>query len=153
MERNPQGKYTPEFRAEAVKLAQTGIGITAAAKRLSVPKTCSMPHKTGATKESLRHVPLTPKAIRTINKMRGFDPVLVFGLRSQTLDTLFRRYRDQAGISGVTFHDSRHMAATWLAQKINVLDLCKAFGWSNTKQALVYYNPTASDIAKRMSSR
>ena len=39
MERIPQGKYTPEFRAEAVKLAQTGIGITAAAKRLSVPKT------------------------------------------------------------------------------------------------------------------
>lgn len=114
---------------------------------------CSTPHKTGATKESLRHVPLTPKAIRTINKMRGFDPVLVFGLRSQTLDTLFRRYRDRAGISGVTFHDSRHTAATWLAQKINVLDLCKVFGWSNTKQALVYYNPTASDIAKRMSSR
>lgn len=38
MERIPQGKYTPEFRAEAIKLAETGFGITAAAKRLSVPK-------------------------------------------------------------------------------------------------------------------
>jgi|GEM_PF-3184715 len=38
MERIPQGKYTPEFRAEAVKLVETGLGITAAAKRMSVPK-------------------------------------------------------------------------------------------------------------------
>ena len=38
MERIPQGKYTPEFRLEAVKLAESGLGITAAAKRLSVPK-------------------------------------------------------------------------------------------------------------------
>jgi transposase len=39
MERIPKGIYTPEFRAEAVKLVETeGLSIDRAAKRLSVPK-------------------------------------------------------------------------------------------------------------------
>ena len=38
-------------------------------------------------------------------------------------------------------------AATWMARKLEVLDLCKTFGWSNPKMAMVYYNPTAEDIA------
>lgn len=39
MERIPKGIYTPEFRAEAVKLVEAeGLSIDRAAKRLSVPK-------------------------------------------------------------------------------------------------------------------
>ena len=39
MERLPKGIYTPEFRAEAVKLVETeGLSVDAAAKRLLVPK-------------------------------------------------------------------------------------------------------------------
>lgn len=39
MERIPNGVYTPEFRAEAVKLVeQEGLSVDQAAKRLSVPK-------------------------------------------------------------------------------------------------------------------
>ena len=39
MERIPKGIYTPEFRAEAVKLVDAeGLSIDRAAKRLSVPK-------------------------------------------------------------------------------------------------------------------
>jgi len=39
MERTPKGIYTPEFRAEAVKLVEAeGLSIDRAAKRLSVPK-------------------------------------------------------------------------------------------------------------------
>lgn len=60
---------------------------------------------------------------------------------------MFRRYRERAGLEGFTFHDSRHTAATWMARKLEVLDLCKTFGWSNPKMAMVYYNPTAEDIA------
>jgi hypothetical protein len=33
------------------------------------------------------------------------------------------------------------------------LTLCKIFGWSNTAQALTYFNPKASDIAKQLSAR
>lgn len=98
-----------------------------------------------------RDVPLTPAARRCIEQMRGFDAELVFGLKSQTLDALFRRNRDRAGLSGFTFHDARHTAATVLAQRIHVLDLCRVFGWTNTRRALTYYNPKAADLAKRMS--
>ena len=71
-------------------------------------------------------------------------------MRPQTLDALFRKLRDAAGLSGFTFHDTRHTAATMIARKLDVLDLCKMFGWKNTTRALTYYNPTASDIAKRL---
>jgi integrase len=98
-----------------------------------------------------RDVPLTPTAKRTIELMRGFDDVLVFGLTAQTLDALFRRNRDRAGLEGFTFHDARHTAATVIAQKVHVLDLCKIFGWSNTKRALTYFNPKMADLAKRMA--
>lgn len=39
MERTPKGIYTPEFRAEAVKLVETtGMSVARAAKQLSLPK-------------------------------------------------------------------------------------------------------------------
>lgn len=120
---------------------------------------CKTPHKVGRTEISLRDVPLTDKAVRLVEKMHGFDPVLVFGIKTSSLDALFRKYRDRAGLSGFTFHDSRHTAATWIAERMRsnglpaqqaLLDLCKIFGWTKMDQALVYYNPKASDIAKRI---
>lgn len=116
---------------------------------------CSLP----VTKTVPRDVPLTKKAMRLINQMKGFDSNLVFGLKTSSLDAMFRKYRDRAGLSGFTFHDSRHTAATWIAAKMKsnglpaqqaLLDLCKMFGWSRMDQALTYYNPKASDIAKRI---
>lgn len=107
-----------------------------------------------------RDVPLTPKALAIIEKMRGFDDSLVFGLKTQTLDALFRRARGRAGLDGFTFHDSRHTAATWIAGRMTsnnisaqqaVFDLCKMFGWTKIDQALVYYNASAADIAKRIT--
>jgi transposase-like protein len=39
MERTPKGIYTPEFRAEAVKLVETtGMSVARAAKQLSMPR-------------------------------------------------------------------------------------------------------------------
>jgi len=94
-----------------------------------------------------RDVPLSSKAQRLIAQMRGFDKELVLGLQAASLDALFRKYRKQAGLDGFTFHDTRHTAATMLCKKVDVLTLCKIFGWSNTSQALTYYNPKAASIA------
>jgi integrase len=99
------------------------------------------------TKTKKRNVPLTRKALRLIAKMRNYETESVFGLTSQTLDANFRKYRDRAELSGFTFHDTRHTAATMLSRKLDVLDLCKTFGWTNPKMAMTYYNPTASSIA------
>lgn len=102
------------------------------------------------TKTKPRDVPLTAKARKLIAKASGLHSVKVFNLSSPSLDALFRKAKNRAVVQGVTFHDSRHTAATWLAPRMDVLDLCKMFGWSNPKQAMTYYNPTASQIAARI---
>lgn len=104
--------------------------------------------KTGAG----RDVPLTAGAQAVIERMRGWDDASVFALRPQTLDALFRRYRQRAGLSGFTFHDARHTAATRLAQRLHVLELCRVFGWRSTTQALTYFNAPASTIARRLNA-
>jgi integrase len=107
---------------------------------------------TAATKSGRpRDVPLTPTAQALIERMRGWDDTLVFGLGSQSLDALFRKARERAKLSGFTFHDARHTAATRMARKLHVLDLCRMFGWNNPKQAMTYYNATAEDIAKLLA--
>jgi integrase len=97
-----------------------------------------------------RDVPMSPVARKLIERMRGWDDDLVFGLSAGTLDALFRRARKRAGFADFTFHDARHTAATRIAKQIHVLDLCKMFGWTRTDQALTYYNPTAADIASQL---
>lgn len=104
--------------------------------------------KTGAA----RDVPLSSKARRIFEAARGFDPVRVFPVAPQTRDVIFRRARKRAGLDGFTFHDARHTAATWIANsgKWSMLELCKAFGWRDPKHALIYFNPTATDLAGKL---
>lgn len=108
-----------------------------------VPKT-----KTGVP----RDVPLTPRAAWLLAQMprTGAGP---FPIPPAQRDALFRKYRDRAGVVGVTFHDARHTAATRLARRVDALTLCKIFGWQNASQALTYYNPSASDIAAMLGRR
>lgn len=98
-----------------------------------------------------RDVPLSLKAEALFERMRGWDDELVFGLKAATLDALFRKYRARAGLEGFVWHDTRHTAATMLSRKVDVLDLCKIFGWTNPKMAMVYYNPTAKTMAERLN--
>lgn len=97
-----------------------------------------------------RDVPFNAVARRLVARMEGWDAETVFGVSPATLDALFRRARKRAGCSGFTFHDSRHTAATMIAPRLPILDLCKMFGWKRTDQALTYYNPTAKQIAERL---
>jgi integrase len=102
-------------------------------------------------KTGKRDVPLTPTAVRVLQMLDGWNGDTLLGIKAQTLDAFFRRARDKAGLVGFTFHDTRHTAATRLAQRLHVLDLCKVFGWKSTTRALTYFNPSAGDLAKRMA--
>lgn len=115
------------------------------------PKYVQLTEMTKAGKP--RQVPLTPQARVLLERLRGWDDALVFGLGSQSLDALFRKARDRAKLEGFRFHDSRHTAATHLAQRLHVLDLCRMFGWNNPRMALRYYNSTADDVADRLASQ
>ena len=128
--------------------------------------------KVGRRKGIGRDVPLSRKAVRILEKMRGFDKKSVFGLKPQTLDARFRDIREEAGLTirlddgtidkkkTFTFHDSKHTAATWIAKTFKsnkdisaqqaVFDMCKIFGWTDMNRALDYYNPSPEDVASRL---
>ncbi len=97
-----------------------------------------------------RKVPLSSQAKRLIATLEGWRKVSVLGVSAQSLDTIFRRIRDREGLTGFTFHDSRHTAATMMAKKFSPLELCKVFGWKDPKMALVYFNPTVDELAARL---
>ncbi|SPL69948.1 tyrosine-type recombinase/integrase [Acinetobacter stercoris] len=97
------------------------------------------------TKNSLpRKVPLDDFALQLWTLALKIDrkgSLKVFTISDSSRDTLFRKARKKAGLDGVdlTFHDSRHEAASLMAKRVkNALTLCKIFGWKDPKQALTY---------------
>jgi integrase len=109
-----------------------------------------------ATKNgTARDVPLDSRARRLIEKARGWHAKSVLNLNPHSLDTLFRSCRYKAGLrdANLTFHDTRHTAATRLAKDLTMVDLCKMFGWKNPKYALIYYNPDAAGMAAHLDAR
>lgn len=120
-------------------------------RTVSVPKLTVSHTKTGA-----RKVPLTKKAVAIIEQMlAGRDTVdseeLVFRLKESQVDANFRKYRDQALVDGLTFHDSKHEAVTRLASKVRIEDLSRIVGTRNLKILMGYYNRSAEDIAQDLN--
>jgi integrase len=98
-----------------------------------------------------RKVPLSSEALRLLGRLPPVEPgQLLFGMASGTLSTHFKKITSDAGIKGLTFHDTRHEAITRLAKKLNILDLARAVGHKNIKQLGTYYNLSAADIAKQL---
>lgn len=96
-----------------------------------------------------RKVPLSKRAVELLELLPapdGGSPI--FGITTKSLDTLFRKAKTRAAIEDATFHDSRHLAITRLAKKLNVLDLARMVGHRDLKQLQVYYNETAEEMAK-----
>ena len=78
----------------------------------------------------------------------------IFSVSDQSRDALFRKARKIAKLddADLTFHDSRHEAASAMAKRIrNALTLCKIFGWRDPKYAMVYYNPTNDEIVNELN--
>lgn len=97
-----------------------------------------------------REVPLSKKAVAIIKERNIEQSGLVFDYKPKNVSADFMKARLEVELFDFTFHDSRHTAATRIALKLPLLDLCKMFGWSNPKRAMTYYNPTASEIASRL---
>lgn len=89
-----------------------------------------------------REVPLSDEAVRAWKQ-----PI---SLTAGSISALFARLCDEQKIHGLTFHDLRHTAATRLAKKLSLLELCKMFGWKDPRHALIYYNEGAAQIAKKL---
>ncbi len=97
-----------------------------------------------------REVPLSLNAIEVLKGRGPKTSGPVFSYKPKHASKVFMQARIAANLLDLTFHDTRHTAATRIALKLPILDLCKMFGWSNPKRAMVYYNPTATEIASRL---
>jgi integrase len=94
-----------------------------------------------------RDVPLSSRAVELFGLLPD-NRDQCFSINAATLSTLFRRARVESGLSGFTFHDSRREALTRLSRKVNVLQLAKMVGHRNPKSLMIYYQESASEIAK-----
>lgn len=107
--------------------------------------------KGGKTDAATRDVPLSPEAAAILREaMAASETDSVFNLTPQQIDAHFRKGRARSGITGLHFHDSRHVGITKLAQKLEILELARSVGIRDLKALMVYYNETAEDIAKKL---
>jgi integrase len=105
----------------------------------------------GKTPAATREVPLSSEALEVLDQLAGVrDGESVFGISTASLDALFRKARAKAGVEDLTFHDSRHEAITRLAKVFDVLELARIVGHRDLRMLLVYYNPSAEDLSKKL---
>ncbi len=97
-----------------------------------------------------RDVPLSGEAIRILEQIRT-DTESVFNLEASQIDVNFRKAKDRCMIEDLHFHDTRHLAITRLASKLDVLELARMVGHKDLRQLMVYYNKTAEDLAKKLN--
>lgn len=98
-----------------------------------------------------REVPLSVYAVNIFRGIGVKKSGRIFSYEPKYASADFMKARIKAELYDFTFHDTRHTAATHIAPKLPLLDLCKMFGWTDPKRAMVYYNPTSSQIAARLS--
>lgn len=103
-----------------------------------------------------RDVPLDHRAKVLLKLLINQDAIPTLGISAASRDSLFRKARNMAGLSGFTFHDARHNAATRIGKqvgkpgKLSIFEFCTIFGWQSTKFAMVYVNPSAAEIAAKL---
>ena len=101
-----------------------------------------------------RDVPLSTRAIELLSKLQKRDNYRdnnnVFKSRQDHGAIVFRRALKIAQIDDLRFHDTRHEAITRLARKLDVLDLARMIGHRDPRSLMIYYNPTAKEIADRL---
>jgi len=97
-----------------------------------------------------RDVPLSTEAVRLLKLLKPSRNGKVFKMPQASAGQIFRRTLQLAGITGLTFHDTRYEALTRLARKLDVLDLARMVGHRDPRALMVYCNATAEEIARRL---
>lgn len=99
-----------------------------------------------------RNVPLSSRArelLRMVGEGRPNDPIVPVALG--TADTLFRRAVVACELVDLHFHDSRREATTRIAPKVgNSMDLAKITGHRDHRVLMDYFEPDATELAKKL---
>lgn len=96
-----------------------------------------------------RNVPLSRRAVYILSSITPARSGKVFTVSSGTASTLFRRYRDKAGVEGLHFHDTRHEGVSRLAKVkgMDMMKLAKIVGHRDPRSLMTYFDPTVEELA------
>lgn len=96
-----------------------------------------------------KRVPLTKQGRRLLAVLHRPGPL--FDLTPASLDTLFRKARDEVMVKDIHFHDSRATALTHLARKVDVMTLARISGHRDVSMLFkVYYRESEEAISARL---
>jgi len=96
-----------------------------------------------------RDVPLTRRGVEILHTLPPQSGP-AFQLKAAQRDALWRKVRDKTRIADLHFHDSRAEAIWRLSKKLNALDLARVIGHRDPKSLMIYYNDSASELAKQL---
>ena len=89
-------------------------------------------------------VPVPSRAVRALS-------VPIAHVSANEASALFARLTDSLLIEGLTFHDARASALTWLSRRVDVLTLSRISGHKDLKVLMgTYYRESAEEIARRL---
>lgn len=133
------------FAIETAMRAGEICGLTAAD---IVGRTATLQQTKNGTKRAVSLSRRALELLAMLPEVPAGEPI--FALTSPSLDALFRKAKLRAMIEDGTFHDTRHLAITRLAKKLNVLELARMVGHKDLRQLQIYYNESAESIAGRL---
>ena len=113
---------------------------------------------------SSRDIPLSSRALETLNGLAKSSETFVFPLSPNALKLAFsraiKRAKHQYCLSTVqpdtrlfvdlTFHDLRHEATSRLAETFQAHELAKITGHKDLRMLLRYYHPKVEDLARKL---
>ncbi len=115
-----------------------------------------------------RDVPLSKKAVKTLNALTRSKDGRVFPTTQSALKQSWQRAVERARnaymseceerqidiheklLTNLHFHDLRHEATSRLAEKLALHELMKVTGHKDTRMLARYYHPKASDLAAKL---
>lgn len=97
-----------------------------------------------------RDVPLSPRALATLEPLKGEPHAFVFPTSPEAVKKAFARAAKAAGMEELRFHDLRHIATTRLSRKLSVLELSAVTGHKTLSMLQRYYHPDAAQLAKKL---
>ena len=98
-----------------------------------------------------RYVPLSSRAVATLEGLPRSLSGYVFPIKPQTVAAAFMKATHRAGLGDVRFHDLRHTATTVIASKLpNVIELAAVTGHKSLSMLKRYYHPKATELARKL---
>jgi integrase len=102
-----------------------------------------------------RDVPLSPGAIEVLAELDRMNPGLTFFTVTEGSTTqLWADARPSAGFGkGVHFRHCRREGIRRLSKRLEILDLARAVGHRDLNSLMIYYQDSASEMAKKLAHR